>query len=170
MIVGDEITAAARDVEPGVVVEAQASKFFGRRFRGGHGEAKRRFEHEFAQFLNARLGPGEEIDAALEHLRLRVVRRCGVSILLCLPCKKQLFELAIQPIARVQPGVANGHSESGVELHETPYSYRSSLAEASMNRILANTRISEVSDLTTDTSCGICAGKSAIQPGTGDQV
>ncbi len=150
MIVCDEITGTARDMEPGVVVEAQASKFFGRHFRCCHGDTKHRFEHELAQFLNARFRPGKEIEAALEHLCLRVVRRRGVSILLCLPGQKQLFELAIQSIARLQPGVADGHSESGGELHETPYPYRLSLALASMNRIIANTRISEVTDRTTD--------------------
>ena len=170
VIVCDEITGTARDMEPGVVVEAQAGKFFGRHFRCCHGDTKHRFEHEFAQFLNARLRPGKEIEAALEHLCLRVVRRRGVSILLCLPGQKQLFELAIQSIAGLQPGVADGHSESGGELHEPPYPYRLSLALGSMNRIIANTRISEVTDRTTDTSCGTCAGKSAIQPGTGDQV
>ena len=107
-------------MEPGVVVEVQAGKFFGRRFRCCHCDAKHRFEHEFAQFLNARLRPGKEIETALEHLCLRAVRRRGVSKLLCLPGQKQLFELAIQSIARFQPGVADGHSESGSELHETP--------------------------------------------------
>ena len=170
MIVGDEIAGRPRDMEPGVVVEVQASKFFGRRFRCCHGDAKHRFEHEFAQFPNARFRPGKEIDAALEHLCLRIVRRRGVSILLCLPGQKQLFELAIQSIAGLQPGVADGHGESGRELHETPYPFPLSLALASMNRIFANTRISAVSDRTTDTSCGTCAGKSAIQPGTGVQV
>ena len=170
MIVRDEITGRARDMEPGVVVEAQAGKLFARRFRCRHGDTEHRFEHELAQFLDARFRPGKEIDAALEHLCLRIVRRRGVSILLCLPGQKQLFELAIQSIAGLQLDVADGHSKSGSELHETPYPFPLSLALASMNRIIANTRISEVTDRTTDTSCGTCAGKSAIQPGTGVQV
>ena len=45
-----------------------------------------------------------------------------------------------------KPGVADGHSESGRELHGTPYPFPLSLALASMNRIIANTRISEVAD------------------------
>ena len=157
-------------MEPGVVVEAQASEFFRRRLRRCHGDAKHRFEHERAQFPNARFRPGKEIYAALEHLFLRVVRRRKVSILLRLPGEKQLFELTIELIAGIQPGVADRHSECGREFHAAPYSFPLSLALASTNLIFANTRISEVGDRTTDTSCGKCAGKSASQPGTGVHV
>jgi hypothetical protein len=79
-----------------------------------------------------------------------------------------LFELAIQSIAGIQPGVADGHSEAEVSPRDLPVPL--SLALASTNRIFANTRISEVADRTTDTSCGKYAGKSAIQPGKGVQV
>src|SRR5678809_84656 len=129
-------------MKPRVVVEAQASKFFGRRFRGCHRDTKHRFEHEFTQFLDARLRPGEEIEAALEHLCLRVVRRRGVLILLCLPRQEKLCELAIQSIAGRKRGVADRHSEGGGDLHETPYPFPLSLSLGSMNRIIANTRIS----------------------------
>src|SRR6185503_16942686 len=150
----------ARDVEPGVVVESQAREFCGRLFRCCHRGAKHRFKHELAQFLDARLRPGEKIVTALEHLRLRVVRRRGVLILLRLPGQEQLLELAVESIAGFEPGVANGHGEGGSDFHAVPYP----------NRIIANTRISAVSDLTTETSCGTCAGNSAMQPGAGVQV
>src|SRR6187551_2156835 len=130
-----------RDVKPGVVVEPQARKFRGHRGRRCHGGTKHRFQHELAQFLDARLRPGEEIDAALEHLCLWVVRWRGVSILLCLPGQKQLLELAIQSIASLQPGVAEGDGESGGDFHESLYPCWLSRASACMNRIIANTRI-----------------------------
>src|SRR5207302_5445176 len=109
MVVGHEGSGVAGDVEPGVVVKLEARKVLGAKRRRPEHRLRDGIEHEAAQLLHAGLRPAKQVEAALEYLVLGDVARHGIAVLVVLAGEKERLELAVQPLARREPRLAERH-------------------------------------------------------------
>src|SRR5205823_5147900 len=111
MVVGHERSGVTGHVEPGVVVKLEAREVLGAKRRRPEHRLRDGIEHESAQFLYAGLRPAKQVEAALEHLVLWDVARHGIAVLVALAREKERLELAVQPLARGEPRLAERHRE-----------------------------------------------------------
>ncbi len=115
MVVGDEGTGMARDVEPGVIVDLPPGELCGLQVGSLEDRLHYALEHERAQLLDAGLGPEKQVEAALEHLLLGNMARGGIAICIGLALEEQCLELPVQPVARRQPRLSKGHRKRGID-------------------------------------------------------
>src|SRR5204863_3501588 len=111
VVVGHERSGVTGHVEPGVVVKLEAREVLGAKRRRPEHRLRDGIEHESAQFLYAGLRPAKQVEAALEHLVLWDVARHGIAMLVVLAGEKERLELAVQPLARHEPRLAERHRE-----------------------------------------------------------
>src|SRR6202044_2769837 len=92
-----------------------------RQFAGRRDGLEHTVKRKAPQLLDARLRPAEQVEAALEHLSLRQMRRRGIAVGLRFTRQKQCLEFAVEPLAARQTRLREGHCKCRPELQGSRY-------------------------------------------------
>ena len=167
MVMRHKRAGMSRGVEPGVILQFQPRQI--RRLELGclQNRAPDRLEHERSQFLHARIGPPEQVEATLEQFVLRPVAGGRIAGVVPFARQKQRLERGIESLGLFQPGVPGRNREQRANRYGGGHHAACPSWPGAVNRTRTVASISGVLDRSVATSCRALAGNTASSPGAG---